>query len=80
MFKEFNGLKIGDKVVIKGWTQFQPKVAEITQHKGDGEKTKWEFDTGYVRVKLDWSEYGFAPSYVSFHDENKQWFRFSSAN
>ncbi len=78
--KEYEGLKIGDRVVVKSWAQFQPKIISFKKYDNQNNETNWEFDCGYVRMELDWSEYGFANSKINFHDENVSWHRFSSAN
>lgn len=77
---EFKGLKIGDKVVLKSWTHFQPKIAKFVQYNSRNEKTKWDFETGYVKIELDWSEYGFTSSNINAHDEGSIWFRLLNFN
>jgi hypothetical protein len=73
-------IKIGDKVVIKNWSEYKPKVVRIYREDPNGKETKWDFETGRIMVQLDWSEYGFEKSKVALHDQDKSWFLYSDAN
>lgn len=70
-------LKIGDKVIVKGYTN-PVIVSEIYQEDRAGKKTKWDFDTARVMIVLDWGSFG--KSKVSITDENKYWHKYSEAN
>lgn len=71
-------VRVGDRVVVKGWPEIVVKVARIYQVDPRGNETKWDFDTARIMLDLDWGEYG--TSKVALHDKNRTWFPYTSSN
>lgn len=60
-------VKIGDRIVVQGLA-FQAHV----------EKIWYDQETDRTVIELDWREHGKSKVYA--HDENKTWFKYTTAN
>lgn len=73
-----NIIKVGDRVVVQGWT-VPITVAKIYLEDPTGHETPFSETAGRVMLKLDWGP-EFGESKVALHDENKTWFRYAVVN
>lgn len=70
-------IKVGDRVVVHGWT-VPIRVKRIYLEDATGHETPFSEKAGRVMLALDWGEFG--ESKVALHDENRTWYRYMIAN
>ncbi len=71
-------IKVGERVVIPSWKDLKITVSRIFFLDKEDVETKFQDNAVRVMLELDWGTFG--KSRVSMTDENKTWYRYTSAN
>jgi hypothetical protein len=71
-------IKVGERVVIPSWKDLKITVSRIFFLDKEDLETKFQDNAVRVMLELDWGTFG--KSRVSMTDENKTWYRYTSAN
>ena len=74
-------VKVGDRVVVYGWSQYPTHITRIYWEDNKGQETDIEALATTVRLELEWLIDGQkSKSKVKLHDEGKTWYRYSTAS
>jgi hypothetical protein len=71
-------IKVGERVVIPTWKDMKVVVSRIFFLDKEDLETKFQDNAVRIMLELDWGTYG--KSRVAMTDENKTWYRYTSAN
>ncbi len=71
-------IEVGERVVIPSWKELKVVVSRIYFLDNQDLETKFQDKCVRVMLELDWGTFG--KSKVSMCDENKTWYRYTSAN
>lgn len=74
-------VKLGERVVVSGWSHFPTKVIRIYWEDKDGNETQIQALAITVMLELEWDIDGVkSRSKVKLHDEGTIWYRYSKTS
>jgi len=74
-------IKIGDRIVVKGWPQFPTHVVRIFWEDGKGNEVDIQALAVTTRLELEWDLEGKkSRSKVHLHQEGDLWYRYDAVS